>query len=233
MTKTKSTCSVDGCERIEWSRGWCNTHYAHWRAHGDPVNKMPVHCVHCGSQFERKSSKHTICSDECRRQRDTLQAQCRPSRQKVAALLRCRWCDDHFVRYMTRKRAAAPKDRFKCTSCSAEGNDASHTRQTRARPSGRKYHLKSRYGLTVDAFNALVLQQLGQCLICRRSLTDARLAVDHDHNCCPGSTTCGKCIRGVLCHQCNVALGLMGDSPDTMRAAAQYLEQRTRSAPAA
>src|SRR4029077_2130187 len=35
----------------------------------------------------------------------------------------------------------------------------------------------------------------------------ALLAVDHDHNCCPGAHSCGKCIRGILCGTCNSALG--------------------------
>jgi hypothetical protein len=30
--------------------------------------------------------------------------------------------------------------------------------------------------------------------------------IDHDHDCCPGSYTCGKCVRGVLCAPCNRTL---------------------------
>jgi len=190
----------------------------------------PTYCVHCGSQFERNSPTHSICSDECRKQRDTLQARHRPSRRQVAALLRCRWCDDHFVRYMTAKRAAAPKHRFKCPSCVAEGADASQTRRSRARPSGRKHHLKSRYGLTIDQFDAMLVAQRNQCLICQRDLAGVPLAVDHNHACCPGgdhTRTCGKCIRGILCRQCNVALGLLQDDPATLRAAADYIESRS------
>lgn len=31
-------------------------------------------------------------------------------------------------------------------------------------------------------------------------------AIDHDHGHCPGSTSCGACIRGVLCQSCNMAI---------------------------
>jgi hypothetical protein len=31
----KTTCSVDGCNRPAYCRGWCNTHYQRWRAGKD------------------------------------------------------------------------------------------------------------------------------------------------------------------------------------------------------
>lgn len=49
------------------------------------------------------------------------------------------------------------------------------------------------------------------------------LVVDHNHACCPGSTSCGECVRGILCIQCNSALGMLKDSPDVALAAYHYL----------
>lgn len=30
------TCSLDGCSKLVFSRGWCQMHYARWLRHGDP-----------------------------------------------------------------------------------------------------------------------------------------------------------------------------------------------------
>lgn len=30
------TCSIEGCERPRWARGWCAAHYRRWRLRGDP-----------------------------------------------------------------------------------------------------------------------------------------------------------------------------------------------------
>jgi len=47
----------------------------------------------------------------------------------------------------------------------------------------------------------------------------AKLAVDHNH-------LTGE-VRGLLCHNCNRALGLFGDNPDIIRKAVEYLEGAT------
>lgn len=48
--------------------------------------------------------------------------------------------------------------------------------------------------------------------------------VDHAHWCCPGRNTCGKCVRGLTCNNCNVGAGGFGDDPDRMRRAADAMD---------
>lgn len=87
--------------------------------------------------------------------------------------------------------------------------------------------LSRRYGALRADIDAVISRQ-GGCAIC--GTTKVRHAgyrngwhVDHDHSCCPGDMTCGKCIRGVLCSRCNKLLGMVGDSSSLLRRAAEYV----------
>ncbi len=40
---SKASCSVEGCDREAVARGWCPTHWARWRKHGDPLHGGAVH----------------------------------------------------------------------------------------------------------------------------------------------------------------------------------------------
>jgi hypothetical protein len=72
----------------------------------------------------------------------------------------------------------------------------------------RKYRITS-YGLTLEDFARLREVQGNACAMCREPFAEGRLIhVDHDHACClEKNRSCGKCVRGLLCHACNVALG--------------------------
>jgi hypothetical protein len=64
----------------------------------------------------------------------------------------------------------------------------------------KAYHLMYTYKMTMDEF---VLRTKHGCEICGDKPKDRTLQVDHDHNCCNGWKTCGKCVRGILCNRCN------------------------------
>lgn len=62
------------------------------------------------------------------------------------------------------------------------------------------------YGLTPDAYRALLALQDGKCAICRARPKSKRLAVDHDHK--------TGAVRGLLCSRCNH--DLMGSAWDSL-----------------
>lgn len=80
------------------------------------------------------------------------------------------------------------------------------------------------FGLTGSTYRELLAIQGGVCAGCGRPPGKRRLAVDHDHACCPGPTSCGRCVRGLLCWSCNKHLQHMGDDAGLIRRLADYLE---------
>lgn len=69
------------------------------------------------------------------------------------------------------------------------------------------------------------LQELpGECEACGKT---SGLCVDHDHSCCPGATSCGKCVRGVLCRECNLALGYAHDDQGILESLIRYVRATT------
>lgn len=86
------------------------------------------------------------------------------------------------------------------------------------------YILKT-YNLTIQQYWALYEAQGGHCALCQRATGKAkRLAIDHDHACCPGSTSCGRCVRGLLCGPCNKFLGHARDLIEFFQRCIDYLK---------
>lgn len=120
-----------------------------------------------------------------------------------------------------------------CGECNVKSAIASRERMQAEDPEGYKRHRraivrKDRYGLTQDEYDALLTEQGGGCAICGETdpgHSRTSMCVDHDHTCCPGERTCGKCIRGLLCGPCNNGLGRFRDDPERLRKAASYLER--------
>lgn len=94
----------------------------------------------------------------------------------------------------------------------------------------RDAHLVRTYALTSDAYKAMLAAQGDGCAICGKSPQEngRRLAVDHDHSCCPGKKSCGKCVRGLLCTACNHGIGRMEDDLDRMQSAIDYIRSHRR-----
>lgn len=70
-----------------------------------------------------------------------------------------------------------------------------------------------KFGLRPGELKYIRLAQGNVCLVCGK---DGKLEVDHDHE-------VGR-VRGLLCGNCNKALGLIHDKPDTAFRLWAYLE---------
>lgn len=97
------------------------------------------------------------------------------------------------------------------------------------------YEEPFRHGLSRGIAEDMLLGQGGKCAICTRTILIVSRAsrvdsvhVDHDHSCCPGNQSCGRCVRGLLCGRCNLALGLLRDDADLADSAAKYLRQHSK-----
>lgn len=102
-----------------------------------------------------------------------------------------------------------------------------HLARTEAsRKAGHARTKERQFGLPPGGYQAMLDYQEGRCAGCgatpgRRA---RRLAVDHDHLCCPGNESCGQCVRGLLCYGCNDTLRHFKDDPVGLRRLADYLE---------
>lgn len=82
--------------------------------------------------------------------------------------------------------------------------------------------LKRLYGLTEADYDSILEAQDGRCPICLKHHTefDRRLAVDHIHDRDASGVDFNKgvaaAVRGLLCNQCNQAVGKLGDSIDNI-----------------
>jgi len=85
----------------------------------------------------------------------------------------------------------------------------------------RNTQYKKNYGITLDQYEQKLKDQDSRCPLCKthQSELPRRLAVDHNHD-------TGK-IRGLLCGDCNRALGLFKDNPEICINAANYLLANT------
>ncbi len=112
-----------------------------------------------------------------------------------------------------------PRPRCKpCTAVQAAEWRRTHPEEHRRiwKSANHRASLRARYGLTTTEFDVLWAQCDGRCAICKEAETRARrLSLDHDH-------ATGE-IRGFLCSRCNLLLGHVHDSAETLASASRYL----------
>lgn len=77
------------------------------------------------------------------------------------------------------------------------------------------------FGITLENYDEILARQGGGCGICgaksNNNKNQKRLPIDHNHN--------TNEVRGILCHSCNLMLGLIKDNIETLEKAVLYLKE--------
>lgn len=100
-----------------------------------------------------------------------------------------------------------------CTECSKVYN------AERYEDNGRNARLERLYGMTLEQYDGMLEAQNNRCAICGSEdpKRGSRFLVDHCHR--TGD------VRGLLCHHCNVFIGMAEDDTATLLSAVKYLEE--------
>lgn len=198
--------------------GWCKACICAKMRRG-PVE---MSCEVCGQSYQSKRPSFSrFCSDLCGN-RDRAR---RAGKVKRVAVVdgkkKCMTCRewksvDEFGKRADRGDAPLSY----CKECN-RGNVQTWAQSRK----GQESRLRSTFNVSLAWYEAKLEEQGFACALCRRPTSELRniLGVDHDHTCCPTARSCGKCVRGLLCFDCNVALGKFRDDIDLLRRAIAYL----------
>ena len=113
---------------------------------------------------------------------------------------------------------------YRCKECDNKARQKwSANNPERSHLSQRQRNLKHRFGVDLEWYEEQFKKQNYSCAICKtktnKTVGDRQFwnfSVDHCHD-------SGK-IRGILCNNCNRALGLFQDNPELLKKAASYVE---------
>lgn len=200
----------------------------------------------------RAETKH------CRRCRTTKSrlefARCKRNMDGLAHWCKSCYADVNFERSGTQAEDLPADYRKACTKCRRDLPAVAFHR-ARARPDGLGYQCREcvseynkgrteqrranarfkNYALTAEAFAALVRECDGCCGVCGVQMVEGlgwkSLHIDHDHGCCPGTQSCGQCVRGLLCGRCNLIIGKFESTSTDMVewaiSATRYVQSRS------
>ena len=241
-----NVCFMEGCEKPILAKGACQAHYQMIKIHGQPVSPKtgkkpgpkpdptkPRSRHGAARQAEGTRRKYLkiggVCPGGHRLTEDNTHRYLREDTGKEKIV--CRDCIQE--RYRAEKGGEVAPSNASKTHC-PRGHEYSAD-NTYVKTDGSRLCRKCRaingrarrYKLTAEDFDALWERQGGGCAICLRPFSGPfgkDVHIDHDHSCCSEKgTSCGGCVRGLLCEACNLALGKLNDDAERVRRALEYL----------
>lgn len=253
----EKTCESDGCQKPPRCRGLCATHYAYWRKKNrDKVNRRPGRWDNPdGSRMECFKPE---CTDPvetqglCRRHYQHFHYESTRGREvgrknrnlskpggigpQTCTFKGCSnpefnpgWCAGHYYQKLQGRVLRPLNEMVPCrvARCDKEVTVRKTSRGLCPKHSGEC----RRFSLTPDQLVDLYVHY--ECSNPKCTVSE-KLHIDHDHSCCPRGRfkgavkSCGRCIRGWLCHGCNASLGLLKEDRERIQGLVEFLD-RSRS----
>lgn len=205
-------CSIDGCENLHNSRGYCLKHYK-LKWHNREFDGIPE-CSIDGCKYGVASKGY------CKTHYTAAKTSGEFKIDKKCSVNGCDnnhnsrgYCKSH---YNLAIRAGEFSDMKKCviSNCEishfAKGYCESH------------YGILKNYNILPERYEEMILEQSGLCAICNNPppgthKNNQKLYVDHDHN--------TSAVRGLLCHYCNSLLGHAMDNINILESSINYLRR--------
>ena len=183
------------------------------RAYRQRISADPVLRAKSNTAKREQYRNRTLAQIEADRKRGRVKGKRRRQRISADPVRRKKRNADARERYRRLMKSPEFAERLRC---SGERWRSSHPDTYKAML--RRNNLKRWYGLTETQYDTLLQKQGGVCAICREPNHNGekRLSVDHSHE--------TQHVRGLLCHRCNFAIGLLRDSGTLCRRAALYVE---------
>jgi hypothetical protein len=194
MRKKPAPCEFCG---VYFKMVWKNARFCSRKCKGMALSKYPFGktCPGCNTIFKNPNVAHQkYCSREC------------AGRSKAVTLTKlydkvCRTCKKSFT--------TTSWSRFYC-------DDACFNRSPAHFRNQKDSYMRKRYGITIREYEQLYIKQKGTCAICHQKCsTGMNLAVDHCHD--------TKEVRGLLCTNCNTAIGSLKHDTGLLTNAIHYL----------
>ncbi len=182
----------------------------------DTEDKLSNSCKECLSKRQKGYYKEKIITKPDYK-----------TRKKVFKDLAEKWCPSH-LKYLpiadfNKSPSCYSGYEVYCRVCKAV-----RVKEQYSYSKKKSYHYKSKFGISLEEFDVLFLQQQSKCKACKSTEHNGRnWSVDHEH--IEGyadlpSNDKKKYIRGILCHPCNAGLGLFKNSIEKLESAIQYLK---------
>lgn len=152
-----------------------------------------------------KKGQRRFCSNEC-----------------FAKWIKINWRGENHPCWKGGPKASRERERIKRKAYYLQHRESmlAHQRQRGLEGKHKGRDAPHRFGITKSDYLALIprlqKEQNNTCAICGYSLAGKRWGLDHNH--------ATKQLRGILCHSCNVALGLLKENKQTLRNMLNYLE---------